>query len=143
VKALKKLLLIFSLSLFGQSAVAVCNDGKSTLQFEASSGASTGDYVVGFTPSLMPITVGKHFSVNFEICALNGNSPPTIIKIDADMPAHKHGMNYKPTVSQTSTGYVANGLMFHMPGVWRLTFELANNDSTSPSVRVFRELRIE
>ena len=40
------------------------------------------------------------------------------------MPAHRHGMNYRATVSTLSPGvYRAEGLMFHMPGRWRVIFD--------------------
>ena len=39
------------------------------------------------------------------------------------MPSHGHGMNYRPTVAALGGGrYRAEGLMFHMPGQWELTF---------------------
>ena len=51
------------------------------------------------------------------------------------MPAHRHGMNYRARVSVRDDGaysaYSAEGLMFHMPGRWRLIFDLevAGQDS--------------
>ncbi len=45
------------------------------------------------------------------------------------MPAHRHGMNYKPTVISTLPGtYVAEGFLLHMPGDWRFKFRLAGAD---------------
>src|SRR5262245_50511861 len=41
--------------------------------------------------------VGKHFTVEIAACAKSG-PPPKTLKIDAQMPEHRHGMNYKPTV---------------------------------------------
>jgi hypothetical protein len=41
------------------------------------------------------------------------------------MPAHGHGMNYRPTATATAPGhYRFTGLMLHMPGRWRLTIDL-------------------
>ncbi len=122
-----------------QIAVAVCVDGKSDHHYSAKS----SDYTVGFTPSLLPIPVGKQFDVAFEVCALNGKPLPSGVKIDADMPAHKHGMNYKAKVSQNSKGYLAEGLMFHMRGKWRVTFELERKDTAIASVRLSEEISIE
>jgi YtkA-like len=122
-----------------QIAVAVCVDGKSDHQYSAKS----GEYNVGFTPSLLPIPVGKQFNVAFEICALNEKPLPSDVKIDADMPAHKHGMNYKAKVSKNGNGYLAEGLMFHMRGKWRVTFELEKKEVAATSVRLSQEITIE
>ena len=66
--------------------------------------------------------VGKHFSVEIAACAKNG-PPPHELKIDAHMPEHRHGMNYKPTVRSAGPGrWQAEGLMFHMPGKWEFVF---------------------
>jgi hypothetical protein len=122
-----------------QLAFATCTDGKSDHHYSAKS----GDYTVGFTPSLLPIPVGKQFNVAFEVCTLNGKPIPSGVKIDADMPAHKHGMNYKAKVSQNAKGYLAEGLMFHMRGKWRVTFELEQKDTTATSIRLSQEITIE
>jgi hypothetical protein len=127
-------------SLFVSQAVfAVCVDGKSDHQYSAKS----ADYNVGFTPSLLPIAVGKQFNVAFEVCPINGKPLPSGVKIDADMPAHKHGMNYKAKVSQNAQGYLAEGLMFHMRGKWRVTFELEQKDSPTTAIRLSQEITIE
>jgi hypothetical protein len=120
-------------------AFAACIDGKSDHRYSARS----GDYTVGFTPSLLPIPVGKQFNVAFEVCALNDKPLPISVKIDADMPAHKHGMNYKAKVSQNVKGYMAEGLMFHMRGKWRVIFELEQKDSPTTAVRLMQEITIE
>ncbi|TSA17294.1 MAG: hypothetical protein D4R74_02915 [Betaproteobacteria bacterium] len=68
--------------------------------------------------------VGELFSLQAEICPQAGTSV-TGLKVDAGMPAHKHGMNYQPQVSNSAPGkYTATGLMFHMPGLWQFTFDV-------------------
>jgi hypothetical protein len=50
---------------------------------------------------------------------------PVALRVDADMPAHRHGMNYRTTVTALGDGrFRAEGLMFHMAGRWRLLFDL-------------------
>jgi len=45
--------------------------------------------------------------------------------VDAWMPEHRHGMNYKPSVVALGAGrYRADGLMFHMSGRWEFVFEV-------------------
>ncbi|MBK9705147.1 MAG: hypothetical protein IPO75_17875 [Betaproteobacteria bacterium] len=56
---------------------------------------------------------------------------PNALAVDATMPEHRHGMNYRPTVVARGTGiYRADGLMFHMPGRWDLLFDLVTPAGT-------------
>lgn len=71
------------------------------------------------------IAVGQHFAVEARVCAKGAGAAPTALRVDADMPAHRHGMNYRARVSPQGDGrYVAEGLLFHMPGHWRLVFDV-------------------
>lgn len=66
--------------------------------------------------------VGSFFSIDVAACAKAG-PPPKTLKIDAHMPAHRHGMNYAPKVTTLGPGrWRAEGLMLHMPGKWELVF---------------------
>src|ERR1041385_1106577 len=94
--------------------------------------AESAHYVVAWraTPE-----VGKHFSVEVAACAKPGGSAPATLKIDAQMPEHRHGMNYAPTVKQLAPGHWrAEGLMFHMPGKWELVFFVNGERVASPLV---------
>jgi len=84
-------------------------------------------YVLSFkqTPS---IQVGTHFALDIGVCAKNGVEPESV-KVDAQMPEHKHGMNYAPAVKKIGPGkWQAEGLMFHMPGRWEFVFEVRSKD---------------
>ena len=68
------------------------------------------------------IELGRHFAVEALVCA---DGPAVLTAVDADMPEHRHGMNYRPTLATKAAGrYIAEGLMFHMPGRWRLLFDV-------------------
>lgn len=70
-----------------------------------------------------PIKTGTQFNIDVMICG--GAGEAARVEIDANMPAHKHGMNYLPEVSALDAmNYRASGLFFHMPGLWQLTVEL-------------------
>ena len=72
-----------------------------------------------------PVPVGKHFAIDAVLCPKGNAALPAELRVDASMPEHKHGMNYRPSVTATGAGsYRAEGLMFHMPGRWELVFEL-------------------
>ena len=80
--------------------------------------------------------VGAHFSLDFVVCP-----PPEAVRVDASMPAHRHGMNYQPSIVSLGEGrYRADGLMFHMPGDWQLLFEIRSGGTME---RVTRDLHVE
>ncbi|HEV7822682.1 MAG TPA: FixH family protein [Burkholderiales bacterium] len=90
-----------------------------------------GRYSVKFRPVPAKIAVGQHFSLEMAVCANGGAPPPESIGVDAQMPEHRHGMNYKASVKPSAGGrYRADGLMFHMPGRWEIIFELRAADVT-------------
>ena len=91
-------------------------------------------YVVLYRTQPAPLKVGQHFAVDFAVCPA-----PESVRIDAGMPEHKHGMNYRPTVTATGEGrYRADGLMLHMAGKWELVFEARAKDSVERAVQVIR-----
>ncbi|MBK6852351.1 MAG: hypothetical protein IPG93_12155 [Burkholderiales bacterium] len=89
--------------------------------------ATTPGLTLAIVPERWPIPVGRHFSVELTVCADRpGVALPTLIGLDGDMPLHRHGMNYRASIEPLGAGlYRARGLMFHMPGRWRFTAELA------------------
>lgn len=70
------------------------------------------------------IRVGRTFDLEVAAC-LGSGEVPRRIRVAADMPAHGHGMNYKPTLTTLAPGRIRlEGLLFHMPGRWRFTFDV-------------------
>jgi hypothetical protein len=68
------------------------------------------------------IEIGKHFVVVAVVCS---QAAPSALRVDAQMPAHRHGMNYRARVSaQGDARYRAEGLLFHMPGKWQFVFDV-------------------
>lgn len=64
------------------------------------------------------IEVGKPFAIDVAVCATGDLET---VRVDAMMPAHRHGMNYLPKVSRRATGrFRAEAMLFHMPGLWRI-----------------------
>lgn len=71
------------------------------------------------------VKVGQFFTAEIVACRTQQQDTTPEIKIDATMPAHGHGMNYRPTATSTRPGhYRFTGLMLHMPGTWRVTIDL-------------------
>jgi hypothetical protein len=78
-----------------------------------------------------PIVVGAPFVVNLQVCAMNGQ-PIERLSIDATMPAHRHGMNYKTEIAARGDGrYEARGFLFHMPGRWEVTLSVYTGGTPS------------
>ncbi|MEO7725874.1 MAG: hypothetical protein ABIS45_01315 [Burkholderiales bacterium] len=93
------------------------------------------------------IAVGRQFAIELVVCAKDQPSRVQGVTVDASMPEHAHGMNYKPTVLRvppaTATPgarFRADGLMFHMPGRWDLTFDVAGAGGTE---RLMRSIVLE
>jgi hypothetical protein len=85
----------------------------------------TGEAEIAYRWEPAELKVGQFFTAEVVACRTSGPEPIAEIAIDAAMPAHGHGMNYRPTVERAGTGqYRFTGLMLHMPGTWRLTFDL-------------------
>jgi hypothetical protein len=81
-------------------------------------------YLVAFRPEPLRIEVGQPFSLLFNVCA-KSNTPGELLAVDAQMPDHKHGMNYRPTIVPGGDGrYRVDGLVFHMPGHWELSIDV-------------------
>jgi len=71
------------------------------------------------------LEVGRFFAVEVIVCRTAGAREPEGVTVDALMPAHGHGMNYRPTSERLGGDrFRAAGLMLHMPGRGRFTFDI-------------------
>lgn len=87
-----------------------------------------GPYTIAYQSSPAKIPLGQPFALLFAVCANNGAAAPASVSVDAQMPEHRHGMNYRPSIKTEAAGrYRADGLLFHMPGRWELIFEVRAN----------------
>ena len=94
-------------------------------------------WAIAFAPGAWPVPVGRHFALDITVCPPAGVPAPATLKVDADMPAHQHGMNYRPTVKALDGGrYSAEGLMFHMPGRWRVSFTVDGGAPLTHELRI-------
>jgi hypothetical protein len=77
-----------------------------------------------------PIAVGRHFAIEVQLCPADA----VLVRVDATMPEHRHGMNYRPSVKRLGDGrdgrWRAEGLMFHMPGRWELQLDVQSAGRT-------------
>ena len=81
-------------------------------------------------PAVPPLNAP--FVLEVAICTRDG-SAMRVPGIDAWMPAHRHGMNYRPSVATLAQGrFRADGLLFHMPGRWEYVVEIDGERLTAP-----------
>jgi hypothetical protein len=90
--------------------------------------------VVAWRPDPAPLRQGDFFALDIAACLKDAASnTANELRVDAVMPEHKHGMNYRPTVTALGNGrFRAEGLLLHMPGLWEFSFDVraANKQET-------------
>jgi hypothetical protein len=79
------------------------------------------------------VRVSEAFNLIAHICPKEEGASITRATLDATMPEHQHGMNYKPKL-QLSGGVgqeilgarqlSAQGMVFHMPGKWQIELQV-------------------
>lgn len=85
---------------------------------------SAPGYAIAFKADPAPITTGTPFALDIYVCTDAGKPAPSAVAVDAVMPEHRHGMNYKPLITSRGNGYFrAEGLFLHMPGRWVISFD--------------------
>lgn len=90
----------------------------------------TDHYMLAFRSDPLRIEAGEPFALILNVCTKNGK-PAELVAVDAQMPEHRHGMNYRPSIVSSDNGrYRAEGLVFHMPGRWELTFDVRAGEET-------------
>lgn len=87
-------------------------------------------YVLFYRTEPPTIRISEHFAVDLVLCAKDTGRPPVTVRVDATMPEHRHGMNYRTSVTPRGAHqYRAEGLLFHMPGRWEFSFDVQSAGS--------------
>jgi len=82
------------------------------------------------------IEVGRPFVLELAACPKKGAAVSRRVRMDAHMPEHRHGMNYRVKVVPLADGrYRSEGWLFHMPGRWEFVFDLGAERLTN-SIRI-------
>ena len=127
-----------ALAMVSPAGAAACGDD---LPAAGRIALEQGGTTLAFAPRPAPIAIGRHFSVDVVVCATDKATRRPLVRVDAEMPAHRHGMNYRATIRAIGgERYAADGLMFHMPGRWRFIFDLG---SGADALRMTHEVDIE
>jgi len=82
------------------------------------------------------IAVGQQFVLELSACPKGGAAVSENIRLDAHMPEHRHGMNYRTKVTALGASrFRSEGWLFHMPGRWEFLFDIGAERLTH-SVRI-------
>lgn len=74
-----------------------------------------------------PIAVSQPFALVVTLCPAEAR----LQRVDATMPDHRHGMNYRPVVQPLGDGrWRAEGLLWHMGGRWELRLDVEHAGTT-------------
>ena len=87
------------------------------------------NYIVSYSNEHIPLN--EEFSLSFQI--MNPNQElvqPASVEADAAMPTHNHDMGRLPTVSETTDGYRADGMLFMMEGYWEIYIFIQGEDGS-------------
>ncbi|MCC7276595.1 MAG: FixH family protein [Alphaproteobacteria bacterium] len=87
-------------------------------------------HVLAYRPEPATVEPGALFALRVAVCG-RGAPAPDLVRVDAWMPEHGHGMNYGPVVTAERDGrWRVDGLMFHMPGRWEIRFDVGTRQRT-------------
>lgn len=141
----------------GLLVLAACSSPRAPAErnwdpdYGATKPTQVGRYRVGLTLEPAPPPLGELFRTRAAVTLEDGTPVETgVVKLDARMPQHDHGMETRPRVREgvcevkdTDSSdrrcrhpggvYVADGFKFHMSGDWTVTVEIdgpAGPDST-------------
>jgi hypothetical protein len=67
------------------------------------------------------IPLAQPFALSVRLCPADAE----LLAVDATMPSHRHGMNYRPSLKPLGGGrWRVEGLLWHMRGAWELRLDL-------------------
>jgi len=67
------------------------------------------------------VAVSRPFALLVTLCPEDAR----LVRVDATMPEHRHGMNYRPSIRALGGGqWRAEGLLWHMGGRWELRLDV-------------------
>ena len=95
--------------------------------------SNAGNYRVIYNARPESIPSGELFGLSVWILdASSGEVAEDVeLVVDASMPQHQHGMNVRPSHSMDESGeHHVDGMLFHMPGAWTVTFDLEREGIT-------------
>ena len=109
-----------------------CEDDKAV--FETEGFTSEGSYYVSYDTDPTPIPLNTPFVLGVEVYTDDSKSTPVsdiTVDVDAEMPAHGHGMNVSIDAEDMGEGrFEAEGFLFHMSGYWEIIVYVNGEDGS-------------
>ena len=97
-------------------AVAVCPPPP-----ETGAHLGSGPVQLAWRAEPAPIAISRPFALLVTLCPADAR----LLRVDASMPEHRHGMNYRPSLQPLGGGlWRVEGLLWHMAGRWELRLEV-------------------
>lgn len=88
---------------------------------EAGARLDSGPVQLAWRAEPAPIAVSRPFALLVTLCPADAR----LLRVDATMPEHRHGMNYRPSLQPLGGGlWRVEGLLWHMAGRWELRLEV-------------------
>lgn len=104
-------------ALVGAPAAAGPAGAACTLPADATAVVTEGSVRLAWQAQPPQLQVGQPFVLVVSLCPADA----VLLSVDATMPEHRHGMNYRPSVQALGDGrWRAEGLLWHMSGRWEL-----------------------
>jgi hypothetical protein len=96
--------------------------------------SNDGTYVVEWCAEPEELPLNEPFTVELSVRAAEDKAidlDALELSFDARMPAHRHGMRRKPTVTALGEGrFRVEGALLHMPGTWELHYDVTRGAIT-------------
>lgn len=89
--------------------------------------SNAGSFTAEVTPLVAAIPMNEHFGVELALSRTEGTLPyePEAVTLDARMEEHEHGMLREVQLVRSGPGrWRADGLLFHMVGVWQFQIDV-------------------
>ena len=109
--------------------------GSDALGGPTSGATDGGTYLVEYETDPSPIPLSDDFTMRTRVTDQEGRwiEDATVV-VNAEMPAHGHGMNTVPTTTYEADGwYRTEGMLFHMPGDWEIIIDVAGDGGVETS----------
>ena len=94
---------------------------------EAGARLDSGPVQLAWRAEPAPIAVSRPFALIVTLCPADAR----LLRVDATMPEHRHGMNYRPSLRPLGGGvWRVEGLLWHMGGRWELRLDVEADGAT-------------
>ena len=106
------------------------DDTMADLDMSTSLMSADGSYMVSYETAPSPIPHNEHFDLTVTVMGGENHDEMPVdltVTLDGNMPAHGHGMNVTPVVTDNGDGtWTAEGMLFHMQGHWEMTVSISH-----------------